>query len=110
MRIADHYKFLPIRDAMKAVNQKVSMMGIILEFGFPKRTRGTGKIPLRRFSLDTKRIKVSTLALSSSKFTFLFIYLFLDVVRMYKYLGCEIWLVQILTGNDESKAGLTAAT
>lgn len=41
---SDHYKFLPIRDAMKSVNQKVSMMAIILEFGLPKKTRGTGKI------------------------------------------------------------------
>ncbi|KAF7813516.1 protection of telomeres protein 1b isoform X1 [Senna tora] len=41
MGTTEHYKFLPIRDAMKSINQKVNVMGIIFEFGFPKRTRGT---------------------------------------------------------------------
>ncbi|KAK7251736.1 hypothetical protein RIF29_35191 [Crotalaria pallida] len=37
----DDYKFLSIRDAYSSINQKVNLIGIILEFGFPKRTKGT---------------------------------------------------------------------
>ncbi|KAJ7970263.1 Protection of telomeres protein [Quillaja saponaria] len=41
MAATDDYKFLPIRDAITSINQKVNLIGVILEFGFPKRTRGT---------------------------------------------------------------------
>ncbi|XP_061354650.1 protection of telomeres protein 1b [Gastrolobium bilobum] len=35
------YKFLPIRDAHTSINQKVNIIGVVFEFGFPKPTRGT---------------------------------------------------------------------
>ncbi|XP_059454142.1 protection of telomeres protein 1a-like isoform X1 [Corylus avellana] len=38
---SDDYKFLQIRDAIAAVNQKVNLIGVIIEFGVPKKTRGT---------------------------------------------------------------------
>ncbi|XP_028792321.1 protection of telomeres protein 1a isoform X2 [Neltuma alba] len=41
METADHYKFLSIQDAMKCINQKVNITGIIVEFGLPKQSRGT---------------------------------------------------------------------
>ncbi|CAL0312359.1 unnamed protein product [Lupinus luteus] len=41
MGTRDDYKFLTIKDAYSSINQKVNLIGIILEFGFPKRTRGT---------------------------------------------------------------------
>ncbi|PON44707.1 Protection of telomeres protein [Parasponia andersonii] len=37
----DDYKFLEIRDAIASINQKVSLIGVIIECGFPKKTRGT---------------------------------------------------------------------
>uniref|UniRef100_A0A9I9CDZ0 Telomeric single stranded DNA binding POT1/Cdc13 domain-containing protein n=1 Tax=Cucumis melo TaxID=3656 RepID=A0A9I9CDZ0_CUCME len=53
---SDDYRFMEIRDAIASINQKVNIIGVIIEFGFPRRTKGT------------------------------------------------------VTGNDESKAGLTAAS
>ncbi|XP_028752411.1 protection of telomeres protein 1b-like [Neltuma alba] len=41
MGTPDHCKYLPIRDAVKFINQKVNIAGIILDLGFPRRTRGT---------------------------------------------------------------------
>ncbi|KAG8651625.1 hypothetical protein MANES_06G005900v8 [Manihot esculenta] len=37
----DDYKFLQIRDAIASINQKVNLIGAIIEFGLPKKTRGT---------------------------------------------------------------------
>ncbi|XP_024023503.1 protection of telomeres protein 1b isoform X2 [Morus notabilis] len=37
----DDYKFLEIRDAIASINQKVSLIGVIIECGFPKKTKGT---------------------------------------------------------------------
>ncbi|KAI9121786.1 hypothetical protein K1719_007176 [Acacia pycnantha] len=41
METADHYKFLSIQDAMKCINQKVNITGIVVDFGLPKPSRGT---------------------------------------------------------------------
>ena len=41
-RVRDDYKFMEIRDAIASINQKVSLIGVIAEFDFPKQTRGTG--------------------------------------------------------------------
>ncbi|XP_015882718.3 protection of telomeres protein 1a isoform X3 [Ziziphus jujuba] len=41
MRGRDDYKFLEIRDAIASINQKVSLIGVIAEFDFPKKTKGT---------------------------------------------------------------------
>uniref|UniRef100_A0A6N2KJQ7 Telomeric single stranded DNA binding POT1/Cdc13 domain-containing protein n=1 Tax=Salix viminalis TaxID=40686 RepID=A0A6N2KJQ7_SALVM len=41
MEERDDYKFLKIKDAISAINQKVNLIGVVLEFGFPKTTRGT---------------------------------------------------------------------
>ncbi|KAI4355730.1 hypothetical protein L6164_004477 [Bauhinia variegata] len=41
MVITDHYQILPIRDAVKCINQKVNLLGVIIEVGFPKRSKGT---------------------------------------------------------------------
>lgn len=38
----DDYKFLKIKDAISAINQKVNLIGVVIELGFPKTTRGTG--------------------------------------------------------------------
>ena len=40
--VDDDYKFLQIRDAITSINQKVNLIGVIFEIGFPKRTKGTG--------------------------------------------------------------------
>ncbi|KAF3437156.1 hypothetical protein FNV43_RR19909 [Rhamnella rubrinervis] len=40
-RVRDDYKFMEIRDAIVSINQKVSLIGVIAEFDFPKQTRGT---------------------------------------------------------------------
>lgn len=37
----DDYKFLKIKDAISAINQKVNLIGVVIELGFPKTTRGT---------------------------------------------------------------------
>ncbi|EEF31902.1 conserved hypothetical protein [Ricinus communis] len=37
----EDYKYLELKDAISSINQKVSLIGIILEFGLPKKTRGT---------------------------------------------------------------------
>jgi len=43
---SDDYKFLQIRDAIAAINQKVNLIGVIIEFGVPKKTKGTGTLSL----------------------------------------------------------------
>ncbi|KAK7358122.1 hypothetical protein VNO77_00043 [Canavalia gladiata] len=37
----DDYRFLRLRDAPRCLNQKVNFIAIILEFGLPKKTKGT---------------------------------------------------------------------
>lgn len=37
----DDYVFMKIRDATTAINQKVNLIGVVVEFGFPKKTSGT---------------------------------------------------------------------
>ncbi|XP_038894977.1 protection of telomeres protein 1b isoform X1 [Benincasa hispida] len=41
MGSSDDYKFMEIRDAIASINQKVNLIGVIIEFGFPRRTKGT---------------------------------------------------------------------
>ncbi|CAI0400419.1 unnamed protein product [Linum tenue] len=41
MERRDDYKFLPIRDAITCINQKVSFIGAVVEFTFPRRSKGT---------------------------------------------------------------------
>lgn len=38
----DDYKFLPIADALVAINQKVNLIGIVIDTSIPKKSRGTG--------------------------------------------------------------------
>lgn len=38
----DDYKFLQIVDAMASINQKVNLIGVVLETSIPKHTKGTG--------------------------------------------------------------------
>lgn len=37
----DDYRFLKLADALVAVNQKVNLFGVIVEYGVPKRSKGT---------------------------------------------------------------------
>ncbi|KAJ4951684.1 hypothetical protein NE237_028516 [Protea cynaroides] len=37
----DDYRFLKIKDALEAINQKVNLLGVVVEFSIPKKTRGT---------------------------------------------------------------------
>ena len=39
-------KFLQVRDAIAEINQKVNLIGVIIEFGVPKKTEGTGTLAL----------------------------------------------------------------
>ena len=39
---SDDYKFLKITDAITSINQKVNLIGVIVEIGFPKQTKNTG--------------------------------------------------------------------
>ncbi|PKI44186.1 hypothetical protein CRG98_035423 [Punica granatum] len=41
MEERDDYKFLKLRDAVTCLNQKVNLIGVVIEFGFPKTTKGT---------------------------------------------------------------------
>ena len=41
----EDYKFLPLRDVVTCINQKVNLVGVVVEFGFPRRSKGTGKRP-----------------------------------------------------------------
>ncbi|XP_022137389.1 protection of telomeres protein 1a-like isoform X2 [Momordica charantia] len=41
MESRDDYKFMEIRDAIASINQKVNLIAVIIEFGFPRRTKGT---------------------------------------------------------------------
>ncbi|KAJ8771983.1 hypothetical protein K2173_027160 [Erythroxylum novogranatense] len=41
MEKKDDYRFMQIRDAITSINQKVSFIGVITEFAFPKKSRGT---------------------------------------------------------------------
>lgn len=38
----DDYKFLQIVDARAALGQKVNLIGVVVETGLPKKSRGTG--------------------------------------------------------------------
>lgn len=38
----DDYRFLRIRDAIASVNQRVNLIGVVVEFSVPKRSRGSG--------------------------------------------------------------------
>ncbi|GMY23977.1 protection of telomeres protein 1b-like isoform X1 [Fagus crenata] len=38
---SDDYKFLKITDAITSINQKVNLIGVIVEIGFPKQTKNT---------------------------------------------------------------------
>ncbi|OVA01584.1 Telomeric single stranded DNA binding POT1/Cdc13 [Macleaya cordata] len=37
----DDYTFLPIRDAISSINQKVNLIGMVVEFGTPQKSKGT---------------------------------------------------------------------
>ncbi|KAG2667643.1 hypothetical protein I3760_15G126100 [Carya illinoinensis] len=37
----DDYKFLKIRDAVASINQRVNLIGVIIEFSAPRQTKGT---------------------------------------------------------------------
>ncbi|KAL5817868.1 hypothetical protein ACOSQ3_026246 [Xanthoceras sorbifolium] len=37
----DDYKFMKIRDAILAINQKVNLIGVVVEWGLPKQTKGS---------------------------------------------------------------------
>ncbi|GAV81092.1 Telo_bind domain-containing protein [Cephalotus follicularis] len=39
MEDKDDYKFLKIRDAIASINQRLSIIGVILEFGLPRKTK-----------------------------------------------------------------------
>ncbi|KAK9266176.1 hypothetical protein L1049_027241 [Liquidambar formosana] len=41
MEKEDDYKFLQIKDAIASVNQKVNLIGVVVDFGIPKKTKGT---------------------------------------------------------------------
>lgn len=70
MRGRDDYKFLEIRDAIASINQKVSLIGVIAEFDFPKKTKGTGTLSLFLLSFPNLRFYVTAL----NAFDFLFFY------------------------------------
>nr|CAN69473.1 hypothetical protein VITISV_014374 [Vitis vinifera] len=40
----DDYRFMAIEDAMASLNQKVNIIGVVVEMGMPKRSKGTGYI------------------------------------------------------------------
>lgn len=40
----DDYRFMAIEDAMASLNQKVNIIGVVVEMGMPKRSKGTGTI------------------------------------------------------------------
>ena len=42
MRNKDDYRFLRLADATTALNQRVNLIGIIVEYGTPTRSKGTG--------------------------------------------------------------------
>ncbi|KAL5189236.1 Phosphoethanolamine N-methyltransferase [Glycine soja] len=47
------YEFMPIRDVGRSVGQKAKLIGVILDFGFPKKSKGTGEVNVtfnKRFS------------------------------------------------------------
>ncbi|XP_038687148.1 protection of telomeres protein 1b-like isoform X2 [Tripterygium wilfordii] len=37
----DDYKFLALRDAISSINQKVNLIGVVIEFGQPRESKGT---------------------------------------------------------------------
>ncbi|KAM7267069.1 hypothetical protein ACFE04_009235 [Oxalis oulophora] len=39
--MGDDYKFMKIRDGVVSVDQKVSFFGVVIEIGFPKKSKGT---------------------------------------------------------------------
>ena len=39
----DGYKYLKIEEAIPCVNQKLNLIGVILEFSVPQKTKGTGR-------------------------------------------------------------------
>ncbi|CAO2833320.1 unnamed protein product [Amaranthus hypochondriacus] len=41
MRNRDDYRFLKLTDAMSALNQRVNLLGIVVEYGTPTRSKGT---------------------------------------------------------------------
>ncbi|CAJ1936598.1 unnamed protein product [Sphenostylis stenocarpa] len=53
MKSQDNYKFLGLRDVSKSVNQKVNLIAVILETGFPKATAGTDYCRILKIIDDT---------------------------------------------------------
>lgn len=41
-----NYKFMQIADAATCVNQRVNIIGVVVETSVPKRSQGTGNFPL----------------------------------------------------------------
>lgn len=56
----DDYKFLRLADAMTALNQRVNLIGIIVEYGAPTRSKGTG-ISIPYFTLTLSYTGISKL-------------------------------------------------
>ena len=40
----DDYRFMALEDAMASLNQKVNIIGVVMEMGMPKRSKGTGTV------------------------------------------------------------------
>ncbi|KAJ4848372.1 hypothetical protein Tsubulata_020439 [Turnera subulata] len=62
----DDYKFLKIRDAVSSINQKVNLIGVVVEFGLPKKSKGTDYFCTLKISDETypKGISVNFFAAS----------------------------------------------
>lgn len=39
---SDDYRFLQLVDALASINQKVNLMGVVVETSIPKQSKGTG--------------------------------------------------------------------
>lgn len=45
----DDYKYMQVIDASSSINQRVNLIGIVIETTLPKRTKGTGKLKFSMF-------------------------------------------------------------
>ncbi|RVW52732.1 hypothetical protein CK203_091164 [Vitis vinifera] len=58
----DDYRFMAIEDAMASLNQKVNIIGVVVEMGMPKRSKGTVWCG-RSFSKNGKKLGAGVVSL-----------------------------------------------
>ena len=57
MGSGDDYRSMALEDAMASLNQKVNIIGVVMEMGMPKQSNGTGTVFKLSFVFFSRREK-----------------------------------------------------